>query len=152
MISVRWAVKIPQVGFKISSKLLLNESCSKNKIEFSELKNDWHLKFGRCEDVLTRLKLLMIYDENYLNNLPIIHDSLQLQVRRSPEEKTTKMAVLVSAYTLIVTIMYIVTKNFTVFEASYGILVFLMLSHDLRLNTHQKTKVGLQIFITGLFM
>ena len=46
--------------------------------------------------------------------------------------------------------MYIVTKNFTVFEASYGILVFLMLSHDLRLNTHQKTKVGLQIFITGM--
>ena len=94
----------------------------------------------------------MIDDKNYLNNLPNIRDSLQSQVRRSPQEKTTKMAVVVSAYTLIVTVMYIVTKNFTVFEASYGILVFLMLSHDLLLNTHQKTKVGLQIFITGLFM
>ena len=102
------------------------------------------------------MHLCALNDETYhkisLNNLPTIHDSLQSQVRRSPQEKTTKVAVLVSAYTLIVTIMYIVTKNFTVFEASYGILVFLMLSHDLRLNTHQKTKVGLQIFITGLFM
>ena len=47
MISVSWAVKIPQAGFKFSSKLLLNESCSKKKIEFSELKNDRHLKFGK---------------------------------------------------------------------------------------------------------
>lgn len=97
------------------------------------------------------------YTSQLMDELPMVWGSAYMvyclhRVRRSPQEKTTKVAVLVSAYTLIVTIMYIVTKNFTVFEASYGILVFLMLSHDLRLNTHQKTKVGLQIFITGLFM
>lgn len=126
------------------------------KLYLISLRTIFFLKFWwlitACENVLTQLTLLMIDQKISLNNLPIIHDSLQSQVRRSPQEKTTKMAILVSAYTLIVTIMYIVTKNFTVFEASYGILVFLMLSHDLRLNTHQKTKVGLQIFITGLFM
>ena len=81
-------------------------------------------------------------------------DFLHFQVRVPPHEKTTQMAVMMTAFPLIVTLVYLVNKNPTFFEASYGFLVFLMLSYDFRLNLNaqQKTKVGLRIFITGLFM
>ena len=74
------------------------------------------------------------------------------QVRVLPHEKTTEMAVLMTGYTIIVTVMYLVNKNPTFHEAAYGFLVFLMLGYDLRLNTHQKSKVGLRIFLAGMIM
>ena len=62
MISVSWAVKIPQAGFKISSKLLLNESCSKKnwvlRIEKCQALEIWLIT--ACENVLTQLTLHMI--------------------------------------------------------------------------------------------
>ena len=74
------------------------------------------------------------------------------QVRVQPHEKTTEMGVLMIAYTIFVTVMYLVNKDPTFHETAYGFLVFVMLGYDLRLNTQQKSKVGLRIFSAGLTM
>ena len=74
------------------------------------------------------------------------------QVRVLPHEKTTEMAVLMIAYTIVVTVMYLVNKDPTFHETAYGFLVFVMLGYDLRLNTQQKSKVGLRIFLAGIIM
>jgi len=97
------------------------------------------------------------YTSQLMDELPMVWGSAYMvyclnRVRVLPQEKTTGMAVFMIGYTIIVTTMYLVNKNPTFHEAAYGCLVFIMLAYDLHLNTHQKSKVGWRIFITGIIM
>jgi len=97
------------------------------------------------------------YTSQLMDELPMVWGSAYMvyclnRVRVQPHEKTTEMGVLMIAYTIFVTVMYLVNKDPTFHEIAYGFLVFVMLGYDLRLNTQQKSKVGLRIFSAGLTM
>ena len=62
------------------------------------------------------------------------------------------MATLMGLYALVTTIAYLVNKNPNFHEVMYGILVFALLAMDMRLNTIQKSKTGMRIFLAGFFM
>ena len=69
-----------------------------------------------------------------------------------PNESSRGMAALMGLYAIVTTIAYLVNKNPNFHEVMYGILVFLLLAMDMRLNTIQKSKTGMRIFLAGFFM
>ena len=62
------------------------------------------------------------------------------------------MAFLMSAYAILTTIVYLINKNPVFHETMYGILVFALLGMDWHLNTIQRSKIGLKIFLGGMLM
>ena len=62
------------------------------------------------------------------------------------------MAALMGSYAVVTTIVYLVNKNPIFHEVMYGILVFALLAMDMRLNTIQRSKTGMRIFLAGFFM
>ena len=75
-----------------------------------------------------------------------------LQVRVLPKESCRGMAAGMGAYAAVTTIVYLANKNPIFHEVMYGILVFALLAQDMHLNTIQRSKTGLNIFLGGFFM
>jgi hypothetical protein len=69
-----------------------------------------------------------------------------------PGESSTGMALLMTSYATLTTVVYLANKDPFFHEFMYGILVFSLLAMDLRLNVIQYTKSGLLVFLAGFFM
>ena len=62
------------------------------------------------------------------------------------------MATVMGLYALVTTIAYLVNKNPIFHEVMYGILVFALITMQLRLNTIQKSNTCFRVSLAGFFM
>ena len=109
------------------------------------------LKFYRVRDTSQISRWILIVNF-YLSRWRHPIFIILLQVRVKPEEKTPGIAILMSAYAILTTVVYLVNKNPVFHEVMYGILVFGLLGMDWHLTRIQRSSTGLRIFLGGFFM
>lgn len=101
--------------------------------------------------------MTLLYEMQLLDELPMVWGAsyfvyCQFRANHSFKEGGRRVAVIMTCYSLLVSIVYLVNKNPIFHQFMYGILVFTTLLMAIRLNHKQYSTTGAVLFYSGMLM